>query len=95
MCVSRSVVSDFLQPHGLLCPWESQGKNTAVGYHFLLQCYSYVQYYYWGKLGEGYTRALQHFFSSNDSCCLVAKLCLPLCDPTDCSPPVSSAHGIS
>ena len=44
-----------------------------------LQCYSYVQYYYWGKLGEGYTGALQYFFSSNEACrCLVAKSCLTL-----------------
>ena len=28
-------------------------------------------------------------------CCLVTKLCLTLCDPMDCSPPCSSAHGIS
>ena len=29
-------------------------------------------------------------------CCrLVAKSCLTLCDPMDCSPPVSSVHGIS
>ena len=40
--VSHSVVSDSLQPHGLppftiLCPWNSPGKNTSVGYHFLLQ----------------------------------------------------------
>ena len=27
-------------------------------------------------------------------CCLVAKLCLTLCDPMDCSPPGSSVHGI-
>ena len=26
---------------------------------------------------------------------LVAKLCLTLCDPMDCSPPGSSVHGIS
>ena len=31
-----------LQPHGLqptrpLCPWDSSGKNTGVGYHALLQ----------------------------------------------------------
>ena len=31
-----------LQPHGLkparlLCPWDSLGKNTGVGCHFLLQ----------------------------------------------------------
>ena len=27
--------------------------------------------------------------------CLVAKLCLALCNRMDCSPPVSSIHGIS
>ena len=40
--ISRSVVSDFLRPHGLqptrlLCPWDSLGKNTGVGCHFLHQ----------------------------------------------------------
>ena len=42
VCVSRSVMSDFCDPHGLqptrlLCPWNSPGKNTGVGCHFLLQ----------------------------------------------------------
>ena len=27
-------------------------------------------------------------------CCLATQLCLTLCDPTDCSPPGSSVHGI-
>ena len=40
--VSHSVVSNSLQSHRLwharlLCPWDSSGKNTRVGYHFLLQ----------------------------------------------------------
>ena len=40
--LSRSVVSDSLwshrlQPARLLCPWDSPGKNTGVGCHFLLQ----------------------------------------------------------
>ena len=26
------------QPTGLFCPWDSPGKNTGVGYHFLFQC---------------------------------------------------------
>ena len=35
-------MSDSLWPHGLeptrlLCPWDSPGKNTGVGYFFLLQ----------------------------------------------------------
>ena len=36
-------MSDSVQPHGLqatrlLHPWDSPGKNTGVGCHFLLQC---------------------------------------------------------
>ena len=39
---SCSVVSNSLWPHGLqptrlLCPWNSPGKSTGVGCHFLLQ----------------------------------------------------------
>ena len=26
------------QPTGLCCPWDSPGKNTGLGCHFLLQC---------------------------------------------------------
>ena len=42
VCVSCLVVSDSVQPHRLqptrpLCPWDSPGKNTGVGCHFLLQ----------------------------------------------------------
>ena len=38
----HSVVSDSFRPYGLsaarrLCPWDSPGKNTGVGCHFLLQ----------------------------------------------------------
>ena len=44
-CISKSrevlVMSLSLWPHGLptrcLCPWNSLGKNTGVGCHFLLQ----------------------------------------------------------
>ena len=41
-CVSRPVLSNSLQPHGLystriLCPWNFPGKNTGVGCHILLQ----------------------------------------------------------
>ena len=40
--LSRSVVSNSLQAHGLqltrlLCPWNFPGKNTEAGCHFLLQ----------------------------------------------------------
>ena len=42
MCSVTSVVSDSVQPHRWqptrLCrPWDSPGKNTGVGCHFLLQ----------------------------------------------------------
>ena len=43
VCVlSSSVMSDSLGPHELepsrlLCPWYFPGRNTGVGYHFLLQ----------------------------------------------------------
>ena len=40
-CQVASVVSDSVRPHGLqptrlLHPWDSPGKNTGVGCHFLL-----------------------------------------------------------
>ena len=40
---SRSVVSDSVRPHRwqptrLPRPWDSPGRNTGVGCHFLLQC---------------------------------------------------------
>ena len=34
---SHSVVSDFLQPHGLYSPWNFPGQNTGVGSLSLLQ----------------------------------------------------------
>ena len=42
-CCIASVVSDSVrpprwQPTRLLRPWDSPGKNTGVGCHFLLQC---------------------------------------------------------
>ena len=40
---AKSVVSDSMRPHRwqptrFPHPWDSQGKNTGVGCHFLLQC---------------------------------------------------------
>ena len=42
LCSVSSVMSDSLRPYGLqparfLCPWDSPGKNTRVGFHALLQ----------------------------------------------------------
>ena len=36
--VSNSVLPQRRQPTRLLRPWDSPGKNTGVGCHFLLQC---------------------------------------------------------
>ena len=36
--VSISVQSHRWQPTRLIHPWDSPGKNTGVGCHFLLQC---------------------------------------------------------
>ena len=35
--MSNSVQPHRWQPTRLLCPWESPGKNTGVGCHFILQ----------------------------------------------------------
>ena len=42
-CKVVSLVSDSVRPHRqkptrFPCPWDSPGKNTGVGCHFLLQC---------------------------------------------------------
>ena len=42
-CQVASVMSDSVWPHRrqptrLPCPWDSPGKNTGVGCHFLFQC---------------------------------------------------------
>ena len=52
VCVSCSVTSNSLQPHGqqpstLLCPWNSPGKSTGVGSHFLLQGIFLTQWSTW------------------------------------------------
>ena len=43
VCLVTSVMSDSVRPHRrqptrLPRPWDSPGKNTGVGCHFLLQC---------------------------------------------------------
>ena len=81
-----------LQPIRLLCPRDSPGKNTRVGYHFLLQRIFLTQVLNPGPL------CLLHWqvdslplnfmvqFSS------VAQLCLTLCNPMNCSMPGLPVH---
>ena len=68
--MSNSVQPQRRQPTRLPCPWDSPGKNTGVGCHFLLQCMK---------------------VKSESQ---VAQSCPTFRDPMDCSPPVSSVHGI-
>ena len=68
--MSDSVRPHRWQPTRFPRPWDSPGKNTGVGCHFLLQCMKVK--------------------SESE----VAQLCPTLCDPTDCSLPGSSVHGI-
>ena len=58
------------QPTRLHRPWDSPGKNTGVGCHFLLHCMKVK--------------------SKSE----VVQSCPTLSDPTDCSLPGSSVHGI-
>ena len=56
VCVCRSVVSSSLRPHGLqptrlFCAWDSLGKNTGVGCHFLLLL---AQHKNFGRNPKGY-----------------------------------------
>ena len=68
--MSYSVRPQRQQPTRLPYPWDSPGKNTGVGCHFLLQCMKVK--------------------SESE----VSQSCLTLSDPTDCSLPGSSIHGI-
>ena len=63
------VMSDSLQSHGLqptrpLCPWNSPGKNTGVGYHFLLQGTFSTQ---GSNLGLLYCRQMLYYLSYQGS----------------------------
>ena len=68
--VSNSVRPQRQQPNRLPCLWDSPGKNTGVGCHFLLQCIKVK--------------------SESE----VAQLCPTPSNPTGCSLPGSSVHGI-
>ena len=127
--MSDSVWPHRQQPTRLPHPWDSPGKNTVVGCHFLLQYintnpkYSknlrgkikllkeskkYEQFlcnigvkeaFLWFKV-QKQIRGIAIFTTEksdgkkhSQSCCMLS--CLQLfCDPTDCSHPDSSVHGI-
>ena len=47
--MSDSVRPHRRQPTRLPRPWDSPGKNTGVGCHFLLQCYICIKYFLLNK----------------------------------------------
>ena len=102
--VSCSVVSDSWPPAGLyparlLCLWDSPGKNTGVGCHFLLEGILPTQ-------GSDPADSLpseppgkpswlakaspkgQSLHNYHMSCCSASKSCPALWDPLHCSTPV-------
>ena len=91
-------MSNFLQPHGLkparlLCAWNFPGRNTGVGYNFLLHGLFLTQglnphLLHWqeGPLPLAPPGKTSVHFSS------VTQSCLTLCDPMDCSMPDFPVH---
>ena len=96
------------QPTRFLCPWDSPGKNTGVGCHFLLQCMKVksesevaqscptlsdpMDCSLPGSSVHGIFQARVH-----SKCVAAAKSlqsCPTLCDPIDGSPPGSPVPGI-
>ena len=72
-----------------LCPGDFPGKSTEMGFHFLLQGILPDP----GIKPRSPTSACR-FFTTVPPESEVAQSCLTLCDPMDCSLPISSVHGI-
>ena len=84
-----SVWSHRRQPTRLPYPWDSPGKNTEVGSHFLLQCMKVKS--------ESESAQSCPTLSDPMTAAAAAKLlqsCLTLCDPIDGSQPGSPVPGI-
>ena len=135
--MSDSVRPHRLRPTRLPRPWDSPGKNTGVGCHFLLQCMkvksesevaescptlsdpmdcgppgSSIHGIFQARVLEWAAVAFSVYCPSDEkiksgrkqcgrtyvkSCHVLvhrAQSCPTLCNTVDCSPPVSSVHGI-
>ena len=69
LSVSCSLMSDFLQPHGLqptrlLCLWDFPGKNTGVACHSFLQGIFLIQGY---NPGFPYCRQIPYHLSHQEA----------------------------
>ena len=110
-----SLESDSVRPHRwqltrLPRPWDSPGKNTGVGCHFLLQCIKVElvllnsQCCCVGSIKVAYLCMVfakcicvcicECMYQCVCMCVLVAQPCLTLCSPMNCSLPGSFVHGI-
>ena len=101
--MSDSVRPHRRQPTRLLCPWNSPGKSTGVGCHFLLHCmkmkseselgslFSVIWVFFVLQTSLGSQRKNSNDFSSVQFSS-VAQLCPTFCDTTDCSTPGFSVH---
>ena len=90
-----------LQPARLLWPWNSPGKNTGVGCHFLLQCLSvythFLHLHHICMIGIIVSSFAKRNWGSKVSSLSAAKSlqsCLTLWDPIDGNPPGSPVPGI-
>ena len=93
VCASESVTKlcpTLLSPTRLFCPGVLPVKNIGVGCRFLLQGILSTQ----GSNLCLESPALAGGFTTSAVCAKSLQSCLTLCDPLDCSPPVSSVHGI-
>ena len=101
VCSLAQSCPTLLQPHGLqsarlLCPWDSPGKNTGVGYHFLFQGIFPTQV---SNPGFLHCRCTLYHLSHLEKGAAAAaakslQSCPTLCDPIDGSPPGSPVCGI-
>ena len=80
----------------LLCPWNSSGKNSRVGCHFLLQGIFPTQELNLHLLYcRCFTLPLESSGKPHIDFSSVAQSCLTLFHPVDCSAPGFSVHRIS
>ena len=105
-----TVRSHRWQPTRLHCFWDSPGKNTGVGCHFLLQCMKMksesevaqscptlgdpVDCSLPGSSTHGIFQARVLEWGAVDFSGLIAQSCSIFCHPMDCSP-AGSVHGDS
>ena len=95
VCVSCSILSGSLQPHGLqptrfFCPWNSPGKNNGVAWHTLLQGIFLTK---GSNPGLPHCRQILYHLRPQGNPLHCTLVCPILCNPMHCRPPGSSIHG--